>query len=165
MKDVIYFVVFVAACVWIYNRCTSDDSKEVEKQVKVAVKTANLRTGPGTSYDVLTDSTGNKIQVTQGTLLNVTAEEKGWYRISIEGTDQPAYIKQSLCTAPNAKTTKGKRRLKSSGNAGQPVSEPAGEPAAASSPQPATAVPSSSSASSDEFEEEVEEAPFIPKTR
>ena len=112
MKKFITILVVVLCGLWLFNHCSfcshgrGDKDKEVLKQVRVAVQTANLRTGPGTSYDYATvesDGTGGRWQVKRGTVLDVLAKEKGWYQVRIAGDSRTVYIKQSLC----ADLTKG----------------------------------------------------------
>ena len=121
MKNFIKILIVVLVGCWVYHKCTSNSSQSngVLKQVKVAVKTANLRTGPGTSYDFVTvnaDSTGEKLQLRGGDVLDVLAAENGWYQVRIQG-DRIAYIKQNLCadiSKKNAKSSKAKKSSKSS---------------------------------------------------
>lgn len=126
MKKLISFLLIVLCGYWLYGRCSrSETDSKVLKQVKVAVKTANLRTGPGTNYDyvMLSDST-DKRQVSHGTVLDVVAMNNGWYEVRIEGEDSTAFIKQSLCVdlkQPKAnKSSKGNSRAGSAGNAPSP---------------------------------------------
>lgn len=106
MKNVIAILVIVLCGVGLFSSCIhcsrSSDDKDLKvlKQVRVAVKTANLRTGPGTSYDYATvksDGSGGKWQVKRGTLLDVIAQKKGWYQVRVAGNERTAYIKQTLC--------------------------------------------------------------------
>lgn len=106
---------------WIYNNCTcgSDNPGKPQstRQVRVATKTANLRTGPGTNYDVLTvnaDGTGGKLQVKSGTVLHVVGEQNGWYQVRISGDTRKAYIKKSLCGDVKARSGSRKRKGSSS---------------------------------------------------
>ncbi len=62
----------------------------------VKAKTANLRTGPGTSYDYFKDSNGKKIQVNRGDKLYVYEVDGDWFKIEMSGNEF-AYIKKSLC--------------------------------------------------------------------
>ena len=112
MKKFFNILIVVLCGLWLFSHCTfcshSKDDKDLKvlKQVRVAVQTANLRTGPGTSYDYATvkaDGTGGRWQVKRGTLLDVVAKEKGWYRVRIADDSRTLYIKQSLC----ADLTKG----------------------------------------------------------
>ena len=108
MKKLFYVLIILVAGFWLYGKCghKHTDSSDVLKQVRVAVKTANLRTGPGTNYDFVLDASGNKQQVSQGTVLDVVAEQKGWYEVRLDGDSMRiAYIKQSLCTDLNGKPT------------------------------------------------------------
>lgn len=68
----------------------------VYKKVKVTAKTANLRTGPGTEYDIATYN-NEKWQVNKGNELDVIGEENGWYQVRIGDNPQEVYVKQSLC--------------------------------------------------------------------
>lgn len=118
MKNFIKILIVVLVGCWVYHKCTSNSSQSngVLKQVKVAVNTANLRTGPGTSYDFVTvnaDSTGEKLQLRGGDVLDVLAAENGWYQVRIQG-DRIAYIKQNLCTDITKKKTKSSKTKKSS---------------------------------------------------
>jgi len=106
MKNIITILIIVLCGVGLFSSCIhcsrSSDDKDLKvlKQVRVAVKTANLRTGPGTSYDYATvesDGSGGKWQVKRGTVLDVVAQKKGWYQVRIAGNERTAYIKQTLC--------------------------------------------------------------------
>lgn len=169
MKKLIYLLIVLAAGYWIYTKCSNnhDNGGTVIKQVRVAVKTANLRTGPGTNYAIATDSAGAQCQMRQGTLLDVVGEQKGWYEVSVPGTEGTAYIKQSLCVDPNAKQAGGKQQKKKSKDNGenQPAAEEADTPTEAQPDTPTETSTTTTSSSDDDFEEEVEEAPFIPYTR
>lgn len=107
MKKFITILIVVVCGLWLFNHCSycshgkDDNDQKVLKQVRVAVQTANLRTGPGTSYDYVTvesDGTGGRWQVKRGTVLDVLAKEKGWYQVRIAGDSRTVYIKQSLCS-------------------------------------------------------------------
>ena len=118
MKSFIKFLIVVLVGCWVYYKCSgnSDQNNNVLKQVKVAVKTANLRTGPGTNYDFVTinaDSTGEKLQLSGGDVLDVLAVENGWYQVRISG-DRTAYIKKNLCADITNKGTKSKKTKKTS---------------------------------------------------
>ena len=104
MKKLFYFLIILVAGFWLYGKCSHKTTKDanVLKQVRVNVKTANLRTGPGTNYDFMLDAAGVKRQVSSGTVLDVVAEKKGWYEIRLDGdATHTAYIKQSLCSDVN----------------------------------------------------------------
>jgi len=121
MKKFIGFVIIIVACVWMYNRCTGSETpqSDVLKQVTVSAKVANLRTGPGTNYDILSvnaDSTGGNYQVRRGTKLDVLSEDNGWFQVRVPGEKRTAYIKASLCNDPTA--SKGKRKGSSSRSSG-----------------------------------------------
>lgn len=183
MKNCFYTLLLLACGCWWLSSCigcigNKANSDDVLKQVEVAVKTANLRTGPGTRYNIATppNSSKGKWQVKRGTVLNVLAEEKGWYRIYVTDAAHTAYIKQSLCCKPGqsrarrkATSGKGGRR----GEAGIGTDDASsddysstGGSSSTASPAPSSPTNSSSStATEDDFEEEVEEAKFIPKTR
>ena len=112
MKKFITILIVVVCGLWLFNHCSycshgkEDNDQKVLKQVRVAVQTANLRTGPGTSYDYATvesDGTGGRWQVKRGTVLDVVTMEKGWYQVRVAGDSRTVYIKQSLC----ADLTKG----------------------------------------------------------
>ncbi|SHK33400.1 SH3 domain-containing protein [Xylanibacter ruminicola] len=117
MKSFIKFLIVVLAGCWVYYKCSGNSSQNdgVLKQVKVAVKTANLRTGPGTSYGFVTVSgnTDDKLLLSGGDVLDVLAEEDGWYQVRISD-NRIAYIKQSLCTDISKKNTKSSKTKKSS---------------------------------------------------
>jgi len=140
---------------WIYSKCSGTSNKDegVLKQVKVSVKTANLRTGPGTSYDFATaggDATGDKLQVKKGTVLQVVAVKNGWYQVRIPGDTMTAYIKQTLCTDMNgAKGKKGGKGRKSQSNKETSDDKHTEKPASAKNDAPAN------STSADEVVEEV----------
>lgn len=144
MKNFFYLLILLVACYWLYNKCSHKDSanNDVSRQVKVAVKIANLRKGPGTGYDFVVDSAGVKQQVKQGTVLNVVSESNGWYQVRLDNdTTLIAYIKQSLCTGQNGGTKSVKK--KRTGNSHRTVpadvskSTPSGSSSfSASSPTP-----------------------------
>ena len=84
MKRFLAFVVFVIALVWGCNRCSDKESPkdDVLKEVTVSAKVANLRSGPGTNYAVISanaDGSGGKYQVRRGTKLDVLSESGGWF--------------------------------------------------------------------------------------
>lgn len=139
MKNLIYFLLILAAGYWIYSKCSGDNSQNdgVLKRVKVSVKTANLRTGPGTSYDFATangDASGDKLQMKQGTVLQVVAVKNGWYQVRIPGDSTTAYIKQTLCTDIGAKGKKGEKGRKSLGSKGTSGEKSTRKPSSAKSP-------------------------------
>lgn len=109
MKRFLAFVVFVIALVWGCNRCSDKESPkdDVLKEVTVSAKVANLRSGPGTNYAVISanaDGTGGKYQVRRGTKLDVLSESGGWFKIRVPREERTAYIKQTLCNDPSAKS-------------------------------------------------------------
>ncbi len=123
MKKLIAFLVIVLLGVWGYRSCANKKAStadpEVLKQVKVTALSANLRTGPGTSYDYATvnaDGTGGKWKLKRGTVLDVVEETAHWYEVRLEGdTTRTAYIKKTLCAdwdpsqvKTSEKTKKGK---------------------------------------------------------
>ena len=121
MKKFFGYLLFFALCIGLYKYCTGDsdksDAPKVMKQVRVAAKVANLRTGPGTNYDCLTvnaDGTGGKWQVTSGTVLDVLKEKRGWSQVRVGDDSRTAYIKQSLCAELNDKAGLRKGRGSSS---------------------------------------------------
>ena len=137
MKKFIGFVIIIIACFWGCKRCTgSEESRsDVLKQVTVSAKVANLRTGPGTNYDILTvnaDSTGGNYQVRRGTKLDVLSESGGWFLVRVPGEERTAYIKQTLCNDPTA--SKGKRKGSSSRSSGSSHSSSASSPSASEAP-------------------------------
>ena len=155
MKNLIYLLLILAAGYWMYSKCSDDDNKNegVLKQVKVSVKTANLRTGPGTSYDFATasgDEGGDKLQVTRGTVLQVVAVKNGWYEVRIPGDSTTAYIKQTLCTDMNG--AKGKKGGK--GRKAQSHQKASGDKATEKSTPAKSATPMHST-SDDEVVEEM----------
>ena len=139
----------------------------------MAVKTANLRTGPGTRYDMASAPNSNrKWQVNRGTVLNVVAAEKGWYQVFVADSTHTAYIKQSLCSdydaskarRNNVPAKKGRRvDVAGIGESSDEYSSSSSSSSSSASSSPN--ISSSSSATEDDFEEEVEEAPFLPKAR
>ena len=146
MKNLIYLLLILAAAYWMYNRCQGDSNKDegVLKRVKVSVKTANLRTGPGTSYDFATaggDATGDKLQVTRGTVLQVVAVNNGWYQVRIPGDSATAYIKQTLCTDMGAKGKKGGTGRKSPSSKGTSDKKSTRKPSSAQSPAASHSTP------------------------
>ena len=64
---------------------------------EVKAKTANLRKGPGTSYDFYTKGDGTKLQAHKGERLEVIEDQGEWFKIKTTdgGT---AFIKKTLCT-------------------------------------------------------------------
>jgi uncharacterized protein YgiM (DUF1202 family) len=109
MKRFLAFVVFVIALVWGCNRCSDKESPkdDVLKEVTVSAKVANLRSGPGTNYAVISanaDGSGGKYQVRRGTKLDVLSESGGWFKIRVPREERTAYIKQTLCNDPSAKS-------------------------------------------------------------
>ena len=109
MKRFLVFLVFVAALVWGCNRCSDKETpaSDVLKEVTVSAKVANLRSGPGTNYAVISanaDGTGGKYQVRRGTKLDVLSESGGWFKIRVPREERTAYIKQTLCNDPSAKS-------------------------------------------------------------
>ena len=155
MKNLVYLLLLLAAGYWVYTRCQGDSNEDegVLKRVKVSVKTANLRTGPGTSYDFATtggDATGDKLQVTRGTVLQVVAVKNGWYQVRIPGDSATAYIKQTLCTDMNgAKGKKGGKGQKAQSSQG------ASSDKATEKSTPAKSATPTHSTSDDEVVEEV----------
>lgn len=155
MKNLVYLLLLLAAGYWVYTRCQGDSNEDegVLKRVKVSVKTANLRTGPGTSYDFATtggDATGDKLQVTRGTVLQVVAVKNGWYQVRIPGDSTTAYIKQTLCTDMHgAKGKKGGKGRKTQSNRKASDNMPTQKSASTKSATPAP------STSDDEVVEEV----------
>ncbi|MBP5770102.1 MAG: hypothetical protein J6W75_01930 [Bacteroidaceae bacterium] len=148
MKKLSYLLIILVAGAWLYGKCShkETDSPDVLKQVRVAVKTANLRTGPGTSYGFVLDAKGNRRQVSNGTVLDVVAEKKGWYEVRLKGDSViTAYIKQSLCTdlkpSTSRKTGGAKGTVKRSESPSPSVQEqPTEEPPSSSTPPPADEV-------------------------
>ena len=165
MKKFITILVVVLCGLWLFNHCSfcshgrGDKDKEVLKQVRVAVKTANLRTGPGTNYDFVLDASGNKQQVSQGTVLNVVAEQKGWYEVRLDGdSTRIAYIKQSLCTDLNAKPsrkTNSRERPRNTAPASTPEGSPDTPTPSATQDSPGYHIPPATPPSSEEVVEEV----------
>ena len=133
MKKLFWLLVILIGGYWLYGLCTrtsSSDETKVLKQVEVAVKTANLRTGPGTNYDYATvhaDGTGGRWQVPYGTVLDVMKEQKGWYRVRVGSDSREVYIKQSLCAAPGASKSGG-RKGRTSSSSGEPSASSSSEP-------------------------------------
>ena len=107
MKKFLAFLFIVFLGVWGYRSCANKKAAtadpEVLKQVKVTAVSANLRTGPGTSYDFATvnaDGTGGKWKVKRGTV----------------GDTRTAYIKKTLCADydQNKDKTSGKNKKEKS---------------------------------------------------
>ena len=170
MKNFYLLLMLVCGCWWL-SSCIDKKAKseDVLKQVEVAVKTANLRTGPGTRYNVASppNKSKGKWQVKRGTVLNVVAEEKGWYQVYVTDHAHTAYIKQSLCcekgqSRARRDDTRSKKDRGDVASAGESSSDNHSSAGSSSSSPSAS---SSSTATDDDFEEEVEEAPYIPKTR
>ena len=131
---------------------------DVQKQVRVAVKTANLRTGPGTNHDILLTASGDKWQVKQGTVLDVVAEKNGWYEVRLEGdSTRIAYIKQSLCADLGAPTHKSNSQKgpRSNPPAAVPDASPSGSTSPATQDSPGYNITPSTPPSSEEVVEEV----------
>jgi len=169
MKHYIYLLlIMVAECTTISSCIIKAEHEEVVKQVFVSVRTANLRTGPGTKYSVAPapDGSSRKWQVSRGTLLNVVAAEKGWYRVFVNDSNHTAYIKQSLCSDNEPKAITGNAVTGKKKKNRQSDAAKSSETDNAVTANPTVASGKSSSAATDEdFEEEVEEAKFIPYTR
>lgn len=173
MKNIVYLLLMMVCGCWCMSSCTEKEAKNLKviKQVSVAVKTANLRKGPGTRYDMAPAPDGNrKWQVNRGTVLNVVATEKGWYQVFATDSTHTAYIKQSLCSdydpskaRRNSVPAKKGRTVDVTGIGERSDDYPAESSSAAASSAPN--ISSSSTATEDDFEEEVEEAPFLPKAR
>ena len=146
MKKFLVFVVFVIALVWGCNRCSDKEApaSDALKQVTVSAKVANLRSGPGTNYDIITvnaDGTGGKYQVRRGTKLDVLSESGGWFKIRVPHDERTAYIKQTLCDDPSAKNSgksSGSRKGRGASSSGSPA---ASAPAAESTTPAATPAP------------------------
>ena len=112
MKKLINLILMAVVVAWGFSNCSTDKSKrdlKVLKQVKVAAATANLRTGPGTDYDVAVGHNSEKRVVQQGTVLNVVAAENDWYEVLVDEDSCTAFIKQSLCAELNG-AVKGKKK-------------------------------------------------------
>jgi len=134
MKQLVNILIILVAG---FSLCACDvkisKHSDVQKQVRVAVKTANLRTGPGTNHDILLTASGDKWQVKQGTVLDVVAEKNGWYEVRLDGdSTQIAYIKQSLCADLNASTRKSNSQKRP--RSATPDAVPGGGPSEATSP-------------------------------
>lgn len=118
MKKFLLLVAFIIATIWLYNHLTGPIAHHEDalgtKKVRVAASVVNLRTGPGTNYNILTvneDGTGGNWQVKSGSVLTVIDEKDGWYQVYVdESGERTAYIKKSLCADLNARTNtkKGK---------------------------------------------------------
>ena len=121
MKRFLAFVVFVMALVWGCNRCSDKyryqklatttggiyNVTKIYVENKGIIRVANLRSGPGTNYAVISanaDGTGGKYQVRRGTKLDVLSESGGWFKIRVPREERTAYIKQTLCNDPSAKS-------------------------------------------------------------
>lgn len=138
MKNFFGFVLIIAACAWLFGHCKrsgESPKSDVLRQVTVSTEVANLRTGPGIGYDVVSvneDGTGGKYQVVRGTVLEVLSESGGWLQVRVPHEQRSAYIKQSLCNDPAA--PKGKRKGSASRGASSASSSevsPEAAPAAA----------------------------------
>ncbi len=123
MKKFLAFLFIVFLGVWGYRSCANKKAAtadpEVLKQVKVTAVSANLRTGPGTSYDFATvnaDGTGGKWKVKRGTVLEVIQETAHWYEVRLIGDTRTAYIKKTLCADydQNKDKTSGKNKKEKS---------------------------------------------------
>ena len=142
MKKLFYLLLILMAGYFLYSKCShksTDTADGVLKQVRVAVKTANLRTGPGTNFDFVLDAEGVKQQVKQGTVLDVVAQKSGWYEIRLGGdTIRTAFIKQSLCADLNASSPKksAPRKPTISNPSTPEATSPQEPPADASAPTP-----------------------------
>ena len=159
MKQLINILIILVAG---FSLCACDvkisKHSDVQKQVRVAVKTANLRTGPGTNHDILLTASGDKWQVKQGTVLDVVAEKNGWYEVRLEGdSTRIAYIKQSLCADLGAPTHKSNSQKgpRSNPPAAVPDASPSGSTSPATQDSPGYNITPSTPPSSEEVVEEV----------
>ncbi len=156
MKDFLVLLLFLAAGYWLYNRCTKepDTDPDVQKQVRVTVATANLRTGPGTNFDVASvnaDGTGGKWQVSRGTVLDVLGQKSGWYEVRLPKGERTAFIKQTLCADLSAKGRPSGTRSRRGGGSSSP------SPSASSGTTPSAAEGTVSTAPAPGTSEEVVE--------
>ena len=161
MKRLIYYIVIIIGAYWGYNHFFGSDDAEKSstyvKQVRVAVQTANLRTGPGTNYGYATtkaDGSGGKWQVRQGTLLNVLSAKQGWYEVHVGKDTRSVYIKQSLCTdvKGGGKAKKASTKATSSKAVGKKAT--GADASGSTAPKPQT--PASNNASDEDVVEEVQ---------
>ena len=147
MKRFLAFVVFVIALVWGCNRCSDKESPkdDVLKEVTVSAKVANLRSGPGTNYAVISanaDGSGGKCQVRRGTKLDVLSESGGWFKVRVPHEERTAYIKQSLCNDPTAKGSgkgSGSRKGRGASSDNAAASAPTESATHAAAPAPSVA--------------------------
>lgn len=89
MKKITYFmcIFFIAASFLLPQ---SIDVSQIKFKLRVTVARANIRSGPSTQNDVIT-------QVRLGTTLDAVEKEGNWYRVLLPGEkDKPAYIHQSI---------------------------------------------------------------------
>lgn len=112
MKKLIYFVIIVAVGYWLYGKCSRKDDEDVEKRVRVVAKWANLRTGPGTGYDLAVDHDSVQLRAEQGRVLVVIGEEDGWYQVRVDDDSCTAFIRQTLCEGLNKKSKTASQRKK-----------------------------------------------------
>lgn len=73
-------------------------------QVKVTTKVANLRTGPGTSYDFYKRADGTKLQAFLNDRLSVVEDQGEWYKV-LTNDGGLAYIKKTLCSPMGSTVT------------------------------------------------------------
>ncbi|MBR1547670.1 MAG: SH3 domain-containing protein [Prevotella sp.] len=105
MKKIIILIVILIAGYLVYDKFGAGKGildKGVLKQVTVAVKTANLRTGPGTDFEVALNDDSQECVVNEGDVLDVVGEENGWYEVRVDNSTSTAFIKQSLCADQKA---------------------------------------------------------------
>lgn len=107
-------ILLIALCGFCFNSCTQKTDKQetetetaVKKQIRVAVKSATLRMGPGNEYDVALNEDDSECKMTRGTVLDVVAVKDGWYEVRIDD-EFTAFIKQSLCEEVSVEQAKKK---------------------------------------------------------
>lgn len=66
-------------------------------QVTVTAKVANLRTGPGTSYDFYKRADGEKLQAFKNDRLSVVEDQGEWYKV-LTADGGVGFIKKTLCS-------------------------------------------------------------------
>ena len=116
MKKILSILMIALCGCWLYSGCTvkvEKAEKDIEKQVRVAVKSATLRMGPGDEYEVALNEDSEECTMAKGTVLDVVASTNGWYEVRIDD-EFTAFIKQSQCEEvtvekPKAKSAKRKQ--------------------------------------------------------
>ncbi|MBR6604484.1 MAG: hypothetical protein IKK92_01220 [Prevotella sp.] len=86
------------------NNEESVSQSEYIGYAKVTTKVANLRTGPGTDYEICMQANGEKLQVRQGDEIKILEDTGDWFKILLSD-NETAYIKKTLCSDINYNQT------------------------------------------------------------